>query len=48
MVPSRPQTGQFTATGIRPFTGCTSKAYFWPQWQTIFMGTVPLMRSPEK
>jgi hypothetical protein len=30
-VPSAPQTGQFTGCGIRPLTGSTSKAYFWPQ-----------------
>jgi hypothetical protein len=29
-VPSALQTGQFTVNGIRPPTGSTSKANFWP------------------
>jgi hypothetical protein len=44
-VPSRPQAGQKTGTGILPPTGSTSKEYFWPQEQMIFTGIMP---SPEK
>jgi hypothetical protein len=35
-VPSAPQTGQLTVTGIRPLTGSTSNLYFWPQPQATF------------
>ena len=39
-VPSAPQTGQATVVAIRPFTGSTSKAYFWPHAHWIFMGII--------
>jgi hypothetical protein len=35
-VPSMPQFGQLTATGIRPLTGSMSNLYFWPQSQATF------------
>src|SRR5579863_2933220 len=38
-VPSAPHAGHFITYGIRPPTGSTSKAYFWPQAQRIFNGT---------
>ena len=36
-VSSIPHTGQFSAKGIWPLTGSTSKAIFWPQLQMIFI-----------
>jgi hypothetical protein len=39
-VPSAPQTGHRIGDGMRPFSGYTSKAYFWPQLQTILTGTL--------
>jgi hypothetical protein len=35
-VPSTPQCGQLTATGIWPLTGSTSNLYFWPQPHSTF------------
>src|SRR5580692_1969946 len=39
-VPSAPQMGQAMVEGMRPLTGSTSKAYFWPQTHETFIGII--------
>src|SRR2546425_1154991 len=42
VVPSAPQAGQLTATGICPFIGSVSNAYFWPQSHSTLISMVHL------